>query len=367
MDSRQRWRAVLERKAVDRAPCDIWATDEVFDALCRKLNCADRWEVFDKLQIDAPYTTEPEYTGPKLASDCNIWGVKFKRIDYGAGCYNETVYCPLADAKTAGDIKKHQWPCAEWLDYSGIKEELKKHSHRPIRAGYVEPFLIYSSMRGLERAMMDTIENLDLVEFAFDFIFDFATRQFKRILDATDGRVDIAVPSEDLGSQTGPLFSLETFRKLHKGRFRNYIELAHAAGVFVFFHSDGACRDFIADLVEIGVDILNPIQWRCPGMEREGLKKDFGGRLVFHGGVDNQQVLPFGSIDDVRREVIRCFETLGVGGGYICAPCHNIQPNTPIENILAMYETISENSSEPIYTRRYTQKEVKNGRQLVQE
>ncbi len=86
-------------------------------------------------------------------------------------------------------------------------------------------------------------------------------------------------------------------------------------------------------------------------MEREGLKKDFGDKLVFHGSVDNQQVLPFGSAEDVRRDVIDCFDTLGVGGGYICAPCHNIQPNTPVENILAMYETIKEIASDSKYTK----------------
>jgi len=189
-----------------------------------------------------------------------------------------------------------------------------------------------------------------MIERAFDHIFAFATEQFIRILEQAKGRVDITVPSEDLGSQTGPLFSLETFRRLHKERFRKYIELARQAGVFVFFHTDGAAHNFIPELIEIGVQILNPIQWRCPGMEREALKRDFGERLVFHGGVDNQQVLPFGSVENVRAEVIKCFETLGLGGGYICAPCHNIQPNTPVENILAMYETIREISADKRYT-----------------
>ena len=86
------------------------------------------------------------------------------------------------------------------------------------------------------------------------------------------------------------------------------------------------------------------------GEEREGLKKDFGDSLVFHGGIDNQRVLPFGRPEDVRNEVIECFRTLGAGGGYICAPCHNIQPNTPVENILEMYKTIKEISSYPEYT-----------------
>jgi uroporphyrinogen decarboxylase len=87
------------------------------------------------------------------------------------------------------------------------------------------------------------------------------------------------------------------------------------------------------------MDILNPVQWRCAGMEREGLKNDFGDQIIFHGGMDNQQTMPFGSVDDVRREVVENFSILGKGGGLILAPCHNLQSITPIENIVAMYET----------------------------
>ena len=104
-------------------------------------------------------------------------------------------------------------------------------------------------------------------------------------------------------------------------------------------HDDGAIRRIIPDLIEVGVDMLNPIQHVCPGMDMPGLKRDFGAHLSFHGGVDNQDVLPHGSVDDVRREVRDCLNQLGAGGGYFLAPCHNIQPVTPTENIIAMYET----------------------------
>jgi len=120
------------------------------------------------------------------------------------------------------------------------------------------------------------------------------------------------------------------------------IALMHDAGVFVFHHSDGAIRKIIPDMIEAGIDVLNPIQWRCKGMERESLKRDFGDRLVFHGAVDNQQTLPFGTVEDVRAEVqenLRIF-----GGGYILAPCHNIQAVSPAENVVAMYETAWESS-----------------------
>jgi uroporphyrinogen decarboxylase len=123
---------------------------------------------------------------------------------------------------------------------------------------------------------------------------------------------------------------------------KRMIDLAHGAGAFVFHHDDGSCRRILPRLIELGIDILNPIQWRCPGMEREGLKKDFGDRLVFHGAVDNQYTLPFGKVEEVRAEVRENLRILGEGGGFILGPCHNIQPLTPVENVLAMYETGTE-------------------------
>ncbi|MFH1615113.1 MAG: hypothetical protein ABIG61_08540 [Planctomycetota bacterium] len=219
MNIRERGRAVLERKSVDKLPCDIWATDEVSEMLGKHLSCTSRWELIDKLNIDSPYTIDPPYTGPKLKEGFDIWGVEFRDIDYGTGVYSEVAFAPLSNVKDIGELENYCWPSANWFDYSQISQEIETHAHRPIRAGYVEPFLIYSRMRGLEQAMIDLIDNIKMIECAFDFIFDFATKQFERIFDAADGRIDITVPSEDLGSQTGPLFSLEIFKWLHKERF----------------------------------------------------------------------------------------------------------------------------------------------------
>jgi len=118
---------------------------------------------------------------------------------------------------------------------------------------------------------------------------------------------------------------------------KRVIDLVHQAGGFVFHHTDGASRKIIPDMIEAGIDLLNPIQWRCPGMEREGLKKDFGDKIVFHGAVDNQYTLPFGTVEEVIQEVRDNIRILGYDGGYILAPCHNIQAVSPPENITAMY------------------------------
>ena len=117
------------------------------------------------------------------------------------------------------------------------------------------------------------------------------------------------------------------------------VRLIHSFGKKVFYHTDGASEALIQPLIDCGIDVLNPIQHACPGMETARLKKKYGNRVIFHGGVDNQRVLPFGSPDDVRAEVRMLLATLGGGKeGFICCSCHNVQAGTPLENVLAMID-----------------------------
>ena len=135
------------------------------------------------------------------------------------------------------------------------------------------------------------------------------------------------------------MYAPETVREFIFPGMRRMMDLTRQNGSFVFTHSDGSFREVIPELIAMGMQVLNPIQWRCRDMDREGLKRDFGGQVVFHGGVDNQYTLPFGTVEEVRQEVVDNYRILGAGGGYILAPCHNIQSVSPPENIVAMYET----------------------------
>jgi uroporphyrinogen decarboxylase len=148
--------------------------------------------------------------------------------------------------------------------------------------------------------------------------------------------------AEDLGAQTGPLMSLAMYRRFLLPNQVRMADLARSYGVHVMYHTDGAARPFIPDLIDkVGIEILNPIQWRSTGMERQKLVADFGQRVIFHGSIDNQQTLPFGTPDDVAAEVRESVE-LYRPARWICAPCHNLQPVTPTQNIVAMYEAIHE-------------------------
>lgn len=164
----------------------------------------------------------------------------------------------------------------------------------------------------------------------------------RRSLEAAKGLVDFIYVAEDLGIQNALLMSPATFRRFIKPWLRKMIDLAHSFDVKVLHHDDGAIRPLLPELIEIGIDILNPVQWRCTGMDREGLARDFGKSIVFHGAVDNQQTLPFGTPEDVKREVAENIRIFSNSRGYIVAPCHNLQPNTSTANIVALYEAVRE-------------------------
>lgn len=340
MTPRERWRAVLRRERPDRIPMDYWGTDEATQMIMRHLGCATPVEMYARLRIDKIMPVAPRYVGPPLPPDRDEYGCRFEMVDYGTGAYRECVENPLAKYATFDEIEQgYTWPTADWFDYSVIPEQLEGKERYPVQGGGSEPFLTYCQLRGLEQAFIDIAVDPDMVHACLDRLFDFCYENTRRILDQAPGRIDVCYVAEDFGAQDRLLMSAETIRTFFVPRMKRMIDLAHEAGAAAFFHSDGAVRPIIPDMIAAGIDVLNPIQWRCTGMERAGLKRDFGGAVVFHGGVDNQETMPFGTADDVRAEVEENIAVLGAGGGYILAPCHNIQANTPPENVVALYET----------------------------
>jgi len=340
MTSRERWLAVLRREKPDRVPMDYWATGEATNNLMRHLGVDTEAALFERLHIDRPLAVGPRYVGPPPEKGADIFGVRSKSVDYGTGVYNEVANNPLARFNSVEEIEAdYTWPDPDWWDYSEIPQQIEGREDRPIQGGGSEPFLLYKSLRGQEQGMMDLLLNPEMVHYCLDKLFHLAYENTRRIYEAIPGKVMITYVAEDLGSQESLLFSPAQIREFLLPRMKRMMDLAHQAGAYVFHHTDGAARAILPDLIEIGIDVLNPIQWRCKGMEREGLKRDFGDQVIFHGAVDNQYTLAFGSVEEVRREVVDNLRILGAGGGYILAPCHNIQAVSPPENIVAMYDT----------------------------
>ncbi|MFH1228082.1 MAG: uroporphyrinogen decarboxylase family protein [Planctomycetota bacterium] len=340
MTPRERWLAALKRQKPDRIPMDYWATDEATEKLRQYLGCDNIWDIFKRLHIDRPVVVRPKYAGPPLPDNTDAFGCQYKKVDYGTGVYEECVHHPLAQYETLDEIKlNYKWPNPDWYDYSVIPQQLAGKEDFPVQGGGSEPFMAYKELRGQEQALMDLILNPDIVHFCLDKLFDLCYANTLRVYEQIPGKVTYSYIAEDLGSQEDLMFSPAQIREFFIPRMKRMINLAHQSGVFVFHHDDGAIRKIIPDMIEAGIDILNPIQWRCKGMERDALKRDFGNKIIFHGGVDNQYTLPFGSKEEVRQEVLDNLRILGKNGGYILGPCHNIQSNSPPENIVIMYET----------------------------
>lgn len=348
MTSRERWLAVLRREKPDRVPMDIWITPEAKQNLLSHLGC-DWDEMARRLHLDLPFNVGGRYVGPPPKPGQNIWGQTHKTVDHGTGAYDEVTNAPLAAFDSVGEIEAHYvWPKADHWRYDHIPKEVLGQEHRPIRGGGSEPFLLYKQLRGEEQAFMDLVEHADIVEYVMGKLFDLAYENTRRIFEAIPGKVMISYVAEDLGGQDALMYSPRHIRRFFLPGMKRMAELVRQNGSFVFNHTDGSVRNILEDLITVvGIQVLNPIQWRCPGMEREGLKRDFGSRLIFHGAIDNQQTLPFGTPADVKQEVADCLRILGgpsgpngtgPRGGYILAPCHNIQSVTPPQNILAMYE-----------------------------
>jgi uroporphyrinogen decarboxylase len=340
MSPRERWFAVLTRRKPDRVPMDYWATPEATGKLLKHLGVGDERALCDRLHIDLPVTVSPRYAGPRVPDDADVFGCRYRDVDYGTGSYRECIHHPLAGCSTVAEIERsYRWPNPDWYDYSVIPGQLAGLERFPVRGGGSEPFLTYKLLRGDEQAFVDLVENPELAQYILGRLFDLHYENTRRIFETIPGKVMISYVAEDMGGQEDLMISPAKIREFLLPGMRRMIGLVHGAGAYVFHHNDGAVRRIIPDMIEAGIDALNPLQWRCPGMEREALKRDFGDRVIFHGGVDNQQTLPFGTSDDVRREVVDNLRIFGAGGGYILAPCHNIQAVSPVENVVALYET----------------------------
>ena len=344
MNYRERVLAAINHQPLDRFPTDIWAVDEVRHRLKEQCGVSEWRGVLDALDIDGIIELNPPYVGPTLPDlgdglVQNAWGMVDRLQQYATGVYWEQVGYPLAEAETIADIDAYAWPDPDWYDYGALPDLCAAQGERVIGIGYTAIFFYHNKLRGLEQSMLDLAMRPEFSRHLIRRIADFFLEYHTRCYEAAGSAMHLTQVTDDYGSQTGLLISQRMFAEYYQGWMQRAMDLAKSYGHKVFHHDDGAIMPLIPTLVEMGIDILNPIQWRCKGMDREVIGREFGGEICFHGGVDNQETLPFGTAEDVREEVALNLAYLGqTGSGYILAPCHNIQANTPMENILAMYQ-----------------------------
>lgn len=347
MTPRQRICNVLERKPTDRVPVDLWLTPEMLTALRDACHEQDDLTLYNKLGVDKLVNVFPTYarrsTDPNEQEGRDLWGVPMVTIEAGAATYHEYGQAPLGAMQEAGELADY----AYWPDPDAFNVRSAHERARQARAAgfatvgpWISHFEIYCHMRGMENALMDVVANAGFLEAALDQIDAIQTAMLKAFLTQLGDDLDLVFISDDMGSQESMLFSLEHWNRFLRPRLERWCRLIHEHDRKVIFHTDGAVRDLLPGLIASGVDVLNPIQHVCPGMERSALKRDFGEDLIFYGGVENQDVLPHGTPAQVREEVLACLQTLGAGGGYIACSCHNVQPGTPVENVLALVETV---------------------------
>jgi uroporphyrinogen decarboxylase len=354
MKPRERVEIALNHEEPDRCPMQISFTPEFAARLRQDMELRGRavhnphgagntYELERELGEDVLLTSvgwaNSYYMDDKPYVD--EWGVGWTvhpyQTPFGLGHYTEITTHPLADDDA---ISRYHPPDPNRLElYTDADQVIRdfKDEYWIVGVTVTTIFETAWALRGLEQMMIDMVVDPDLANHILDIPYDYHLMAAKRLVEMG---VDMIWTGDDVGSQQGMLFSPKMWRKYFKWRMANLISELKAVNpdVKVAYHSDGDVGRIIPELIEIGLDLLNPIQPAC--MDPAGIKEKYGDRLCFWGTIDEQHTLPFGTPADVEAEVLRRLQTVGKGGGLILAPTHHVQLDTPMENFWAMVRTV---------------------------
>ena len=338
MNSRDRVLTSLAHQTPDRVPRNFWAEPPTWNRLFEYLGHNDKERLLVDLDIDI---RSLEVSAPPDVQDANgifqnFWGERYIYQQTPWGPMREDIAGALSDAKTFDDLLNFPWQPPDIFDYSSLPEQCKRWDGYALLYGFADIWERPALVRGLQNMFVDMADNPDWVHFLGRKFTDFYKEDYTRAAEATRGRIDMFLLISDLGSQRGPLISKRMFKEFIAPYIKEMCDLIHELGAKVLFHSCGNIRPLIADLIELGVDILDPIQ-PTNDMAPDALKSEFGDRLCFHGGIDMQRLLPLGTPEEVRVGARHYEEVLGRGGGYILAPAHLFQPDVPPDNVWAVY------------------------------
>lgn len=271
----------------------------------------------------------------------DIWGVHYRQVEHEFGSYQEFASFPLAAATTLDELKAHPWPQPDWWDFSPIPniiDTLDPHHDFYWRFRIGSVFEIAWALRGMQEFLMDLPSQPEFAKYIMERLSEVYLENTRRVLDVAGDHIDMLYFYDDVATQNSLMISKTMWREFVRPHHVKLVELAHSYGKKVMYHCDGAVYPLIPDLIEMGIDLLNPIQPDAKGMDSKRLKTEFGDRLCFHGGVDIIKTLPRGTRQEVIAEVRERVNILGQGGGYILCSSHHIQPDTPLENVLTMYD-----------------------------
>lgn len=354
MNSRERVQAALQRRWIDRVPVDLTCggPNSAIDALLSHYQTEDVAELRVKMGIDIRHVS-PRYIGPADQAPIGIaegtttvfGGTEYLQCDFDgsggiAGTYADGLGSrPFKHFNSVKEIEAYSWPKLGWFDFSSLKEDCRQNSEFGVICGGWSPIVSrVLELFGMEKGLLNFHDRPDLIRATIKRTTDYYYELYDTVLKAADGGIQIIGFGDDLATQRDLLISPAMWRDFCKEPMARLFSLGKKHGVYVFFHSCGAVRSIIPDLIEIGLDILFPVQPKAWGMDHRKLKAEFGDRLAFWGGIDVQQVLPFGTPEEVRRYVRERIEILGAGGGYILSSSHNLLKAFPLENILAMFD-----------------------------
>ncbi len=349
MNSYERVRAAVEKREPDRMPVDIAAEPVVWDRLLERLEVETIAQAYDKLNIDRRCVS-PKYIGPPLKTfaDGSIekvisGGPIAKMFETSNGVVEALSIYPWADVEEIGDLEG-RWGWSgkpEWWDFSSIESDIDAINEVEPRwiAAHGDPSGLQHLCMwvGDEDFLMTLASDEELAVAMIEKHNEYRLEHAIKTLEAGKGKIHELHGGGDYGTQKGLLISREMFCRYFKPLYQKfYREIKNNFDVEIFFHSCGNVMDIVPDLIEVGVTILNPVQ-SSAGMDPHILKSKYGNSLNFHGGIDIQNFLPFATPGEVRQKKAELGNLLGKSGGFIMAPTHSLQVDTPIENILALY------------------------------
>jgi len=351
---KERVLAAIEHQEPDRVPVDVWYTPEMRDKLASALGVPDPGNELepDPLYLRLGHDLLKVTVGPAASyylSDEDFytdeWGIGWRRVNYGFGHYTEPVVHPLKDL-----TDPEAFPIPDFSSptrYKKARYLVKHYGSEYAIVGEIACTLFELSwyLRGFERVLLDFKRNKDFMHTFVSRLKEWARTAGRQLIEAG---VDILLLGDDFGMQNRMIVAPEVFREFFKPHYAELFEEFKnlKPDLKIAFHSDGNIEPVIPDFIEIGLDILNPVQPKS--MDPARLKRKFGDKLTFWGTIDNQHTMPFGTPQEVVEEVRARLREVAPGGGLIIGPAHNVQPNTAVENLVAFYKAVEEYGKYPI-------------------